>query len=200
MPPRRVRWIGRSLAFLVARAPWLWPLMRRPVTRFWNRMAARWGQRMSPGRVSAVEEALGRVGDPRRILEVGSGTGAGAQVLRKRFPDADITGADISEAMVKLARENVPSVDFEVADAGSLPFADDAFDLVMQLNVPVYFGELARVTAPGGCIVIASSLGPATPYYTPHSLLRKRFQKLGLEVRAAEAAPPGDFFIACRPS
>src|SRR5206468_12957594 len=116
----------------------------------------------------------------------------------ERFPDAEITGVDISEEMVRRAREHVPSASFEVADASALRFADGAFDLVVQLNVPVYFSEVARVTAPGGRILIASTFGPATPYYTPHGFLRRRFERLGLTVLAAEAAPPGDYFIACR--
>jgi ubiquinone/menaquinone biosynthesis C-methylase UbiE len=200
MPPRRIRYMGRTLSFIVARAPWLWPLMRRPVTRFWNRMAEGWGQRVSPDRTVSLEAGVERVGSPQRILEVGSGTGSGAAVLRSRFPDAEITGTDLSEEMVQRARANVPSVDFQVADASALPFPDGSFDLVSQLNVPVYFKELARVVAPGGCILVASTFGPATPYYTPHSVLRRKFTRLGLEVRAAEPAPPGDIFIACRPS
>ena len=53
------------------------------------------------------------------------------------------------------------------------------FDLVAQNNVPVYFDELARVVAPGGRVLITSTFGPATPYYTPHKLLERRFRKLG---------------------
>jgi demethylmenaquinone methyltransferase / 2-methoxy-6-polyprenyl-1,4-benzoquinol methylase len=193
-----VRIIGRALSFLVARAPWLWPLMRGPTTSFWNRMASGWGARISPERTRALGAGLARVGEPRRILEVGTGTGSGAALLAERFPHADITAVDLSEEMVRLAREALPAVRFEVADAAALPFPDANFDLVVQLNVPVYFRELARVTAPGGRILIASTFGPATPYYTPHALLRRRFQALGLAVHAAEPAPPGDFFIASR--
>jgi len=121
-------------------------------------------------------------------------------ILAGRFPDADIAAVDLAPEMVRTAQAALPDVRFQVADASALPFPDASFDLVVQLNVPVYFAELARVTAPGGCVLIASTLGPATPYYTPHSLLRRRFARLGLEQRFAEQAPPGDFFIACRPS
>ena len=199
-PPRTVRAIGRTLSFLVARAPWLWPVMRPAVTRFWNRMAAGWDARVSDVRTTALEAALERVPPPGRVLEVGTGTGSGAAAIATRFPGAQITAVDLSEEMVRRARKHLPAVQFEVADASKLPFPDASFDLVVQLNVPVYFPELARVVAPGGCVLIASTFGPATPYYTPHSLLRRRFERLGLETRAAEAAPPGDFFIACRPS
>jgi ubiquinone/menaquinone biosynthesis C-methylase UbiE len=192
--------MGRTLSFLVARMPWAWPLIRGWTRRFWDHMAAEWDTRTSPERTRAYEEGLRRVGEPKRILEVGSGTGSGAAVLRARFPAAEITGTDISDEMVGRARAKVPAVRFEVADANALPFADASFDLVSQLNVPVYFRELARVVAPGGCILVASTFGPRTPYYTPHPVLRRKFERLGLAVRAAENAPPGDFFIACRPS
>ena len=106
--------------------------------------------------------------------------------------------------MVDAARarsaEVADRVQFAVADAASLPYDGDAFDLVTQLNMPVYPSEIARVLQPGGHVVVASSLGPATPYYTPHPLLRRRFARLGLETRMAQVAEPGDYLIACRPS
>ena len=163
-------------------------------------MAEGWDARTGAVRTTALEAGLARVGAPRRILEVGTGTGSGAAIIHARFPDAELTGVDLSEEMIKRARAHLPDATFQVADAAALPFPDASFDLVVQLNVPVYFPELARVVAPGGCVLIASTFGPATPYYTSHSLLRRRFERLGLETRAAEAAPPGDFFIACRHS
>src|SRR5439155_25907227 len=147
-----------------------------------------------------LEAGLERIPQARRILEVGTGTGSGAAQIAQRFPDAEITAVDISEEMIQRARDRLPSVRFEVGDAGALRFPDRSFDLIVQLNVPVYFRELARVTAPGGSILIASTFGPATPYYTPHPLLRRRFARLGLETRMAQVAEPGDYLIACRPS
>ena len=196
MPPLRVRLIGRTLSFLVARAPWLWPLLRSPTTRFWDGMAAHWTQRTTtPGRMYPLEAALEHVGSPRRILEIGTGAGDGAQLIAARFPDAELTAVDISERMLAIARDALPErVRLVRAEAAALPFDAGSFDLVVQMNVPVYFRELARVTAPGGCVAIASSLGPVTPYYTPHGVLRRRFT----EVASGQAAP-GDYFIG-RPS
>jgi len=200
MPPRRVRIIGRTLSGLVAHAPWLWGVMRGPVQRFWDRMAGGWDANKSPNRMHALQQALDHMGDPRRILEVGTGTGSGAEVLKARFPDAEVTAVDLSPEMVRIAQAKVQGVRFEPADAARLPFPDGSFDLVTQNNVPVYFGELARVLSPGGRILIASTLGPRTPYYTPHSVLRRRFTKLGLNELRSEQAPPGDWFSACKPS
>lgn len=200
MPPRRVRLIGHALSALVAHAPWLWGLIRGPVQRFWDRAAARWDANETPNRTNSLRAALPQMGSPKRILEIGTGTGSGAAVLRARFPDAEVTGVDLSPEMVRIAQAKVPGVTFEPADAARLPFPDASFDLVTQSNVPVYFDEIARVTAPGGRVLITSTFGPATPYYTPHDVLRRRFQKLGLTDLRSEQSPPGDWFTGCKPS
>lgn len=190
MPPRRIRYIARTLSFIATRTPWLWPLVRPLVRRFWDQMARGWDQRPSEARTTALEEGLAHVGQPRRILEVGTGTGSGAAAIAQRFPDAELTGVDLAPEMVRRAEERLPQARFEVADAASLPFPDASFDLVVQLNVPVYSRELTRVTARGGHVLIASTFGPATPYYTPHAFLRRRFT----EVDSGQAGP-GDWFI-----
>ena len=198
MPPRRVRLMGRTLSGIVAHAPWLWGLIRGPVTRFWNRMAGAWDANESPNRTQSLLAAVDHVGEPKRILEIGSGTGSGTAVLKARFPNADITGVDLSPEMVRIAMTKVDGVTFEPADASRLPFADASFDLVAQNNVPVYFDEIARVLAPGGRALITSTFGPATPYYTPHNVLTKRFGKLGFSDLRSEQAPPGDWFLATK--
>ncbi len=195
-PPLRIRLFGRTLSAIATRAPWLWRFVRGPVQRFWNRSARGWDVNESPNRIHAMQEALGEVGQPRRILEVGCGTGSGTAVLKAHFPQADVTGVDLSPEMVRIATAKVSGVRFEPADASQLPFADASFDLVVQNNVPVYFGELARVLAPGGRVLITSTFGPVTPYYTPHSVLRRRFGKLGFGEQRSEQAPPGDWFSA----
>lgn len=197
-PPLAVRAIGRTLSWIAAHAPWLWGLIRGPVTRFWNRMAGGWDANESPNRTHAMTEALGSVGDPKRILEIGSGTGSGTAILKARFPNADITGVDLSPEMVRIATAKVPGVTFEPADASRLPFPDGSFDLVAQNNVPVYFGEIARVLAPGGRILVTSTFGPVTPYYTPHKVLTKRFGKLGFKDLRSEQTPPGDWFMGTK--
>jgi SAM-dependent methyltransferase len=199
MPPRRIRIIGRTLSAIAAHAPWLWGVIRGPVQRFWNRMAGSWDSNDAPNRTQSLLAATDHVGDPKRILEIGTGTGSGAAVLKARFPNAEITGVDLSPEMVRIAQTKVDGVRFEPADASRLPFADDSFDLIAQNNVPVYFGEINRVLAPGGRILIASTFGPVTPYYTAHNVLKRKFGKLGFVGLRSEQAPPGDWFLACKP-
>jgi ubiquinone/menaquinone biosynthesis C-methylase UbiE len=191
MPPRGVRIMGTILSTLVARAPWLWPLLKRPTHKFWNRMASEWHGRASPERVEALEAGARAVpGAPQQILEVGSGTGDGTAVLMQLFPDARIVGSDLSEEMVRVAQETNPGPEYVVADAAKLPFPDDSFDLAVQLNVPFYPRELKRVVKPDGYILVASTFGPVTPYYTPHSFLRRKLTEVG-----SGKAGRGDWFI-----
>ena len=56
------------------------------------------------------------------------------------------------------------------ADASDLPWPDDSFDLVVQLNMPFFFGEIARVLRPGGHVVAAASWGEETPFFLPRSV------------------------------
>ena len=199
MPPRKVRWIGRTLSSIVAYAPWLWPVIRGPVRSFWNRSAGSWDVNETPNRTQSMQAALEHVAEPKRLLEIGSGTGSGTALLHARFPNAEATGVDLSPEMVRIATTKVEGVSFEPADASRLPFADDSFDLVVQNNVPVYFNEIARVLAPGGQALITSTFGPGTPYYTPHNVLKKRFAKLGFKDLRSEQSPPGDWFLATAP-
>jgi ubiquinone/menaquinone biosynthesis C-methylase UbiE len=199
MPPRRIRIIGRTLSAIAARAPWLWGVIRGPVQRFWDRMARGWDANESPSRTHALLTGIDHAGQPKRILEIGTGTGSGAAVLKQRFPNAEITGVDLSPEMVRIAQAKVEGVTFEPADASRLPFPDASFDLVAQNNVPVYFSELDRVLAPGGRILITSTFGPATPYYTPHKVLARRFKRLGFQDLRSEEALPGDWFLAQKP-
>jgi ubiquinone/menaquinone biosynthesis C-methylase UbiE len=196
------------MSTMIARAPVLWPLLRGPTRRFWARAAEGWDERISPDsdeHLASLAAACDRLAAaPRRILELGTGTGAGALMLARRFPNADVSAVDISEAMVRQAREKAPAevqdrLYFAVADAGALPFDAGSFDLVCQLNLPLYAREIVRVLAPGGHVVIASSRGPRTPYYTPDRILRRRFERLGLQAFAQGRAGDGTYFIARRP-
>ncbi len=203
-PPLPVRVIGKALTRLVARAPWTWPLMRRSVRGFFDRLADGWDERVrpdAPEHLAALAAAIARLqAPPARALDLGTGTGAGALWLAREFPQARVTGVDISEAMIARAKAKLPGelsgrVDFLVGDAERLPFADGSFDLVTQISVPVFFDEVARLLAPGGHVVVVSSLGLKTPFHTPQRTLRNGFRRRGVELVADGAAGPGTFFL-----
>jgi ubiquinone/menaquinone biosynthesis C-methylase UbiE len=206
-PPLPVRVIGKALTRMVARAPWAWPLMRRSVRGFFDRSANGWDERVrpdAPEHLAALAAAVACLeAPPARALDLGTGTGAGALWLAREFPDARITGLDISEAMIEQAKAKLPDelsrrVEFQVGDAERLPFMDGSLDLVAQISVPVFFDEVARVLAPRGYVVVVSSLGLKTPFHTPERTLRKGFRRRGIETVAIGAEGPGTFIVGRR--
>jgi hypothetical protein len=54
---------------------------------------------------------------------------------------------------------------------------------------------VARVLAPGGYVVVVSSLGLKTPFHTPAHTLRNGFRRRGVDVVADGAAGAGTFFL-----
>jgi ubiquinone/menaquinone biosynthesis C-methylase UbiE len=123
--------------------------------------------------------------------------------VAQRFSDAEVIGVDLSPGMVGEARKRLPEelasrVRYEVADATSLPFGDGAFDLVVLMNMIPFFGELARVTAPGGHIVVASSFGSQTPIYVPPQTLREELGRTGFGDFEDIAAGEGTALLAVR--
>jgi SAM-dependent methyltransferase len=199
---------GRAINALVARAPFTWPLLRGLSHRYWEGAAATWGDRVDrsgPEYLAPLGAALLHVRpEPERALDVGTGLGDGALLIAREFPHARVRGVDLSEEMVRRAQSRIGldpegRVAFKVADASELPFQRDSFDLVAQLNVPPFFGEIARVLRPGGFAVIAASWGPATPFYTPDRALERGFRRHGMEKFESGEAAQGTWFIARRP-
>lgn len=70
-----------------------------------------------------------RIADPRRILEVGCGTGRNLRSLRRIFPKADITGVDLSGDMLRIARRKTAGVKL-IQQAYDAPLGAN-FDLVL---------------------------------------------------------------------
>lgn len=193
----------------VARAPFLWPLLRAPMRRYFDRLARGWDERTSAGSVehlAPLAKALLAVKPaPERALDIGTGTGTAALLIAREFPHARVRGVDISEEMIREAQGRIGldpegRVAFRVADAAALPYEEDSFELVAQLNMPPFFGEMARVLRPGGYAIVATSWGPATPFYTPESVLRRGFGRVGMEQVESGEVGDGTFFVARRPS
>ena len=203
-PNRRVILAGKTISSIVANAPWAWPLIRRPVTRFFDSAAQGWDSRTgsaSSERLAALASAVLEVDrSPERILDIGCGTGSATVFLAREFPRATIRGVDISPAMIHEARKKVgldpeARIAFREGDASQLPFPDAGFDLVTQNNMPVFFGEISRVLRPGGYVVIASSLGRRTPFSTPESLIRRKFRRHGIVTTGTGAAGAGTWLV-----
>jgi SAM-dependent methyltransferase len=190
---------ARRITTTAFRFPFLWPLLRGRMTKLFDDVAPHWDAMMSAERLVAFEAALEHVpGEPRSILDLGTGTGDGAIALAERWPAADVLGVDVSREMLEEARRKAPQLRFEVGDGSALAAADGAFDLVAMNNVLPFVGELARVVQPGGHALFAFSRGDETPIYVPPGPLRRKLERGGFDVTAELAAGPGTAMVARR--
>jgi ubiquinone/menaquinone biosynthesis C-methylase UbiE len=200
--------LGRRFARLATDAAVRWPRLWRPLRSLmrlqFDRLAPRWDTLRGPEHLASFELALDGVGgSPSRVLDLGTGTGAAAFVVARRFPEAQVTGADLSNEMLAEARRKTPDelagrVRFEQADAERLPYPDGSFELVSLANMIPFFAELARVTAPNGAVVFSFSAGPETPIYVPPDVLRSRLAEHGFAEFADFAAGNGTALSARR--
>ena len=116
-----------------------------------------------------------------RALDSGCGVGALAFALAPYV--GEVVGADTRTEFLEAARESAPeNVSFVEADAMSLPFDYASFDIAGCLRLlhhvhrpELAVSELARVTRPGGRILIADQLGSIDPALSPE---QDRFERL----------------------
>lgn len=121
-----------------------------------------WWYRSMPALAGAV---LGdRLRPGLRILDAGCGPGANFDWLGSY---GDVVGLDYSAEAIRLARQRHPATEAVEGDVTELPFADASFDLALEITVLALVGddqrgvgELARVTRPGGVVLL---MEPAIP-------------------------------------
>lgn len=107
-----------------------------------------------------VEAAAVRPG--QAVLDVACGTGIVARTAAERLAgEGSVTGVDVNEAMLAVARRLRPDVEWRQADAAQLPFADDSFDVVLCQASLMYFpdraralSEMARVRRDDGTVAV----------------------------------------------
>ncbi len=114
-----------------------------------------------------VEDMVSLQLDKGKVLDAGTGPGTLARDIARSLPQLQVYGVDLSEDMIKLAREHAKReqveerVHFDVGDVAQLPYPDHSFDVVVstismhhwhQLEQPLR--ELFRVLRPGGRVWI----------------------------------------------
>ena len=125
-------------------------------------MDRRWRER-------AVDLAAVRPGD--RALDVATGTGDLAIELDRRVaPGGEVVGVDFAESMLELAREKAPGLRFEAGNALDLPYRDGEFAATTVgfgarnfSDLHAGLAEMARVTRPGGRVVVLEITTPQRP-------------------------------------
>ena len=202
--------LGRRFARVatnaVVRSPRLWRLFRGPLRLQFDRLAPVWDSMRGPEYLAPFERALEVVSPaPNRVLDLGTGTGAAALAIARRFSEAEVVGVDISQRMVDEARRKMPPelagrVRFEQGDGAGLPYPSGSFQLVTLANVIPLFDELFRLVAPGGQVLFSFSAGPETPIWVPPERLRNELSRRGFSDFADFQAGSGTALLARKPA
>ena len=132
-------------------------------TRIWARSSARFYHlwlhfldRMGYGRM--IRQAIEEVPNPvRRILDIGTGTGAAARIAKELYPISEVLGMDLSSQFLAEAKRVCKSTEIQYvqASAGSLPFRSGVFDLATSFGVICHTADPRRVVQE-----MIRSLGP----------------------------------------
>lgn len=98
--------------------------------------------------VRFVEHHLPMSGSPRRIVDMGAGTGAGGIAMARRFRDARITLVDVNRHALRYAQVNASAAGLEIENlqSGRVP---DNFDLLIG-NAPYLMDASGRAYRDGG--------------------------------------------------
>jgi demethylmenaquinone methyltransferase/2-methoxy-6-polyprenyl-1,4-benzoquinol methylase len=110
--------------------------------------------------------------EPKRLLDVATGSGDLARTIEAVLPNAEVTGTDFSPEMLEVA-SRLGSRRLVQADALALPFQDGEFDAVTVAfglrNMASWEGalrEMVRVLVPGGHILVLDFSVPPPPLRT----------------------------------
>ena len=128
------------------------------------------GESMEKGHGPVGRQAieLMRVPANARVLDVGCGSGWATRLLAGYAVNGRVSGIDISDEMVRLAHESsllFPNVDYQMASAEQLPFADGEFthafsmeSLYYYANISAALNEIHRTLQVGGIFVTVIDL------------------------------------------
>lgn len=98
------------------------------------------------------------------VMEMSCGRGGGASYVTRQFKPRSYLGADRTEASVAFCKRHhhADGLSFSRADAQVMPFADESFDVVLNVEashdyplITKFFAEVRRVLKPGGRFLYA---------------------------------------------
>jgi demethylmenaquinone methyltransferase / 2-methoxy-6-polyprenyl-1,4-benzoquinol methylase len=118
---------------------------------------------------NATRDAL-KLQPGERVLDLAAGTGVSTEELATS--GAEVIGVDISQGMLRAGKKTRPLVTLLAGDALALPFADATFDAVTISfglrnvhDTAAALTELARVTKPGGRMVVCEFSHPTNAVF-----------------------------------
>lgn len=133
------------------------------------------GDSMERGHRPVGEQAIAQMNLPREatVLDVGCGSGWAARLMAEQASAGHVIGIDVSDEMVRVAREQsskVANVEFQVASAETLPFPDNTFSHAFSMESLYYYAdigkavsEIGRVLKPNGLFVTVVDLYKENP-------------------------------------
>jgi ubiquinone/menaquinone biosynthesis C-methylase UbiE len=162
----------------------------------WNSGGADY-EEISRGIADSIEHAVLRLApQPNEyVLDLATGTGWTARLVARR--GARVVGVDLGDDLIEAARQRAQEehleIDYRVGDAEAHSFPDHSFDAVISTCGVMFASrpesaaaELARVTRPGGRIVLTT--------WTPDSNVFEMFKVMKPYMPApANPAPPSPF-------
>ncbi|MCL5092038.1 MAG: class I SAM-dependent methyltransferase [Candidatus Marsarchaeota archaeon] len=143
------------------------PMMERELSRAYDTIAQQFHDQRASGKQFYNEfldmpNTLRTIGNVRgrKVLDIGCGPGLYANILHRR--GAEVHGIDISEKEIEIAKQHYKGIDFRVASAPALPYANGYFDLVLIALAFTHFDDMdkaleeaCRVLKTGGRLVIS---------------------------------------------
>lgn len=144
----------------------------------------------------ATRRAL-RLGPGDRCLDLAAGTGVSTVELSRS--GATVVAADFSQGMLRTGRQRGRSVPMVAGDAMALPFADHSFDAVTisyglrnVADIDAALAEMARVTRPGGRLVVAEF---SHPTFAPFRLVYEEYLMAALPRVARRVSSNPDAYV-----
>ena len=161
------------------------------IRKAWTEIAPAFDEFVTPSNIPIAEEALQRTGlrPGMRVLDVAAGSGALS--IPAARGGAEVMATDISPAMVerleaRAREEGLSDLETRVMDGHDLEFEDGTFDIagsqfgvMLFPDLPQGLSELARVTKPGGRVLVVTMGLPSEVEF------------LGFFLEAVKSAVPG---------
>lgn len=128
------------------------------------------GAGMEKGHRPVGEQAINLMGivAASRVIDIGCGSGWAARLMAAQAHEGRVVGIDVSDEMIRIASEDsaaVSNVEFQVASAEGLPFAEGEFTHAFSMESLYYYSDMAaalneirRVLQPGGRFVSVMDL------------------------------------------